>query len=197
MLRKPKTKLTPVDNIDIVLREKGLVIRILTMPVYLERYIDPATATETQRFFVLLKDGKQTFKLFIVKDEDHALLGVSRETIYIQYKRGMPERFVQLGLADVGIAFEKGKPHPVQEDMGKTLVKVLQINIDKKKAPPTLIVGLTKGLFYMFIFSVIVFSAMYGVNIYMQYAAVNAWQSASSFLSHYLASQQAASAPVP
>jgi hypothetical protein len=192
-MAKPKLpKLIQTDSIDILLKEKGLVMNKMdSVPVYTETILD-ANGNPIKKEVVLLHDAKKIFKLAINTTDDYALKGTRRGTIFIQYQPHDSERFKQLSLIDVGMNPQGKKP--IQEDMGKVLVKIFQDNLALKTNPPSLIAGLSKFLFYAFIFSIIVYVAMFAVNIYMTYAATNAFSAAQAALNHLV---QLSSSPVP
>lgn len=192
--KQQQQKMVQIDSVDVSIKEKGLVVnRLSGIPVYRETLAGP-DGKLYERHVVLLRDQKKMFKITVHTNEDYALKGTKYGTIYVLYQPHDAERFKQLKLDDMGMDTNGGKRKPVQEDMGKVLVKVLQDNLNAKKAPPSLVAGLTKSLFYMFIFSVIVYGAMFAINIYLLGSAQNAFSTATSAINIFIAHS---TAPVP
>lgn len=175
--QKIQQKMAQTDTLSVLVKEKGLILQRLWLPVYTEEYLGDY-GLPVKREVIILKDGKKAFKLPILTTDDYSLKGTRTGTIYVLYQRGLSERFKQLNLKEVGMDPEMGKP--IQEDMGKVLVKIFQDNLNVKKTPPTLVAGLSKFLFYMFLFSVLVYASLYAVNIIMTLAAVHAFGAATA-----------------
>ncbi len=174
---KPKNP-EPYDYLKVLIKEKELVTSQITVPLYRE-FLTDENGTTLIRNSIILKDGKKAYRLYIKIDENYALKGIKNSTIFILYKHNDPqEPFKQLSLAEMGMDPEKSKP--LNEDMGKVLAKIYQDNLDAQKKSTTMIAGLTKGLFYVFIFSIVTYIAMYSVNILFTAMAINALHSATA-----------------
>jgi hypothetical protein len=188
--QKKQPTMAPVEMVNVVLKEKGLVISQIETMLYGEKYT-ANDKKECTRNVVILTDRKRRYKLPVnMTDssanarENYALKGTRLPTIYLLYQRHGLERFRQLSLADMDMDPTKHKP--INEDMGKVLAKIYQDNLNAKKKPQSMIAGLTKTLFYAFILSVVVYAVMYGVNIYFTSAALQAFNSAAAAINHYI-----------
>lgn len=192
--KKPQSyRPVQIDTVDVLLKEKGLVMgQYQSMPVYEERFTGQDSKAY-QRNVILMKEGKKTYKVPVILSDDYMLRGTKSGTIYVFHQPNSQVSFKQLSLDEMGMSATGGK-EPIEEDMGKVLVKVLQDNLNLKKAPPTLVAGLTKTLFYTFIFSIIIYALMFAVNLYLLNSAVSAFQSVQGainiLISHF-------TAPVP
>lgn len=192
----PKQKLPPmtqIDTLNVVIKEKGLVIKQIAIPLYLEKYTADDGQPHEQEVIILNAQGKR-YKLAVNTDEDYALKGTVNSTIYILYQRNQQERFRQLSLKDMGMDPQISKP--LNEDMGKVLSKIFKDNLDAKKKPASMIAGLTKTLFYAFIFSIIVYSTMYSINLFLTGLALHAFNTAAGAINKYMSTHPYTIAPV-
>ncbi|MEM0148284.1 MAG: hypothetical protein QXY10_01675 [Candidatus Micrarchaeaceae archaeon] len=181
--KMPKPQLAKIDTVTVVIKEKELVVNQLSMPLYLESY----TAEDGQTYqnkIIILNDQKQRYKLVVNTDEKYSLKGTRDSTIFILYQREQPVRFKQLSLSEMGMDPKIAKP--INEDMGKVLAKIYQDNLNAKKKPQSMIAGLTKGLFYVFILSIAIYAIMFGINMYLTSLSVHAFASASSAINHFI-----------
>jgi hypothetical protein len=194
-----KSKATVYDTVNVLIREKSLVTTQMLSDVYAEESQEEPPAEGTQappptiNYFIVLKAGKKAYKLYIDLGDAYVLKGLRTSTIFVQYKKNDPLPYQQLNLADMDI--DSGK-HPINEDMGKVLAKVYEDNLKLQKKDTTMIAGLTKILFYAFISSILVYVAMYGVNILFTYMALSAVQSATTAINHLASFSQYHIAPV-
>ncbi|MEM3828169.1 MAG: hypothetical protein QXP36_03000 [Conexivisphaerales archaeon] len=180
--KAPKHKLVKIDTVTVLIKEKDLVVNQISVPLYLESY----TAEDGQTYqkeVIILNDQKQKYKLAVNTDEKYSLKGTRESTIFVLYQRNQPVRFRQLSLSEMGMDPKVAKP--INEDMGKVLAKIYQDNLNAKKKP-SLVAGFTKGLLYVFILSVIIYAAMFGVNIYFNYLSFHAFSSASTAINHFI-----------
>ena len=199
---KPKSKprvAQPYDNINILIKQKGLI----TSPVVTQLYREAATLDDGSVAYVdyvILSDKKKRFKLYINTTENYILRGIRNSTIFVDYKQYERLPFRQLSLLEMDMESGTDKRPPINEDMGKVLSKIYQDNINAKAKPASMIAGLTKVLFYAFIFSIIVYSIMFLINIIMEGMALNAFNSASAaintFISHFGSSSGYRIAPI-
>ncbi|MEM4097277.1 MAG: hypothetical protein QXS81_01140 [Candidatus Micrarchaeaceae archaeon] len=181
--KKPSKSLIPIEEITVVIKEKELVTNEITTPLYLESYAADDGQTY-QRKVIILNDKKQRYKLAVNTSEEYSLKGTHNSTIFVLYQRDQPVRFRQLSLSEMGMDPKVAKP--LNEDMGKVLAKIYQDNLNAKKRPQTLLAGLTRGLFYVFILSVVVYAIMFGVNIYLSAATLHAFSAASAAINHFI-----------
>ena len=78
----------------------------------------------------------------------------------------------------------------------RVLSKIYQDNLNAKAKPQSLTAGLTKGLFYVFVFSIAVYAVMFSINIIMEGMAISSFHSASGLISTYITHTSYHIAPV-
>ncbi|MEM3202602.1 MAG: hypothetical protein QXY21_02970, partial [Candidatus Micrarchaeaceae archaeon] len=121
-----KPQMVAIDTITVVMKEKGLAVAEISMPLYLESYAAEDGQTY-QRKVIILNDKKQRYKLAVNTDEKYSLKGTRSSTIFVLYQRDQPVRFRQLSLSEMGMDPKVAKP--LNEDMGKVLAKIYQDNL--------------------------------------------------------------------
>lgn len=185
--QKPKKELKPkpiqpYDNVEILVKQKGLITSKIVTQIYRQsvKLEDGSTA---QVDYIILQDNKRRFKLYIQTNDNYVLKGISTATLFVEYKQYEKMPYKQISLTDMGM---EGTDTPINEDMGKVLSKIYQDNLDAKAKPTSVIAGLTKTLFYMFVLSVMIYSIMFLVNIVMEGMALNAFNSASAAINLFV-----------
>jgi hypothetical protein len=175
--KKPKpVEPRPYDNVSVIIKQKGLATSKITTQIYKEIVTSDDGGTE-YRDFIILESKKRRFKLYVDTGDDYILKGITYFTLFIEYNQYEELPFKQLPLSEMGIEPSKA---PINEDMGKVLSKVYQDNINARAKPEAIIAGLTKLLFYAFIFSVILYAALFLINLIMEGMALSAFNSASA-----------------
>ncbi len=185
----------PYDTIHILIKQKGLVIGEMKTYIYKEPKQTEDGKTEF-RDYIILNDKKKKYKLYVNTGAGYSMKGIETATIFVENLKYEDMPYKQLSLEEMDMEDEDQKPPPINEDMGKVLSKIYQDNLNAKAKPQSLTAGLTKGLFYVFVFSIAVYAVMFSINIIMEGMAISAFHSASGLISTYITHTSYHIAPV-